>query len=130
MTQLTQTTPSYNPKYFSLTEFNCQETNENEMNPEFLKRLDELRERCGFPFVITSGYRSPNHTIERNKERPGTHAQGIAADIRTIGGREKYEVVKQALSLGFSGIGVAGTFVHVDDRCAHDSSAIPVIWTY
>ena len=43
---------------------------------------------------------------------------------------KKYEVVKQALSLGFSGIGVAGTFVHVDDRCAHDSSAIPVIWTY
>ncbi len=127
---MTQTIPSYNPKYFALSEFNCQETNQNEMKPEFLERLDELRERCGFPFVITSGYRSPNHTIERDKERPGTHAQGIAADIRTIGGREKYEVVKQALSLGFSGIGVAGTFVHVDDRCAHDSSAIPVIWTY
>ena len=50
----------YNPKYFALSEFNCQETNQNEMCPEFLERLDALREACGFPFVITSGYRSPN----------------------------------------------------------------------
>ena len=50
----------YDPKYFALTEFNCQETNQNEMQPEFLKRMDALRKACGFPFVITSGYRSPN----------------------------------------------------------------------
>lgn len=34
-------------KYFSLGEFNCQETGENEMNSEFLMRLDLLREACG-----------------------------------------------------------------------------------
>lgn len=127
---MTQTTPSYKPKYFSLTEFNCQETNENNMQPEFLEKLDELRKRCGFPFVITSGYRSPNHTIERVKEKAGTHAQGIAADIKAISGTQKHEIVKQALDLGFGGIGVARTFIHVDDRCAFDSSAQPVIWTY
>jgi len=120
----------YNPKYFALSEFNCQETNENEMNPEFLRKLDLLREACGFPFVITSGYRSPNHTIERAKRKPGTHAQGIAADIRALSGAEKHEIVKQALALGLGGIGVARSFIHVDDRCANDSSATPVIWAY
>ena len=129
MTQLTQTTPSYNPKYFSLTEFNCQETNENEMNPEFLARLDELRERCGFPFVITSGYRSPNHTIERNKERPGTHAQGIAADIKVRDGVQRFRIVEEAIKMGFSGIGVASSFVHVDIRDL-DGNESPVMWTY
>ena len=52
----------YNPKYFALSEFNCQETNENDMQEEFLKKLDLLRVACGFPFVITSGYRGANHT--------------------------------------------------------------------
>ena len=120
----------YNPKYFALSEFNCQETNENEMNDEFLRKLDELRKACGFPFVITSGYRSPNHTIERAKRKPGTHAQGIAADIRAIGGKEKYEIIKQAIALGFAGIGVAGTFIHVDDRSVTNSNSKPVMWTY
>ena len=120
----------YNPKYFSLSEFNCQETNQNEMCPEFLERLDALREACGFPFVITSGYRSPNHTIERRKEKAGTHAQGIAADIRAISGTEKYEIVKQALLLGFGGIGVARSFIHVDDRSVTNSNSVPVMWTY
>ena len=120
----------YNPKYFALSEFNCQETNENEMCPEFLERLDALREACGFPFVITSGYRSPNHTIERAKRKPGTHAQGIAADIRAISGKEKYKIIEQAIALGFAGIGVAGTFIHVDDRASGDSNVTPVVWTY
>jgi uncharacterized protein YcbK (DUF882 family) len=120
----------YNPKYFALSEFNCQETNENEMNPEFLRKLDLLREACGFPFVITSGFRSPNHTIERAKRKPGTHAQGIAADIKAISGAEKHKIIEQALALGLGGIGVARTFIHVDDRCSVDSNAVPVVWSY
>jgi zinc D-Ala-D-Ala carboxypeptidase len=69
-------------KYFTLDEFNCQVTGENKMEPEFLQKLDRLRAECGFPFVITSGYRHPiEHPIEAAKEVPGTHAQGIAADI-------------------------------------------------
>ena len=47
-----------------------------------MEKVDELRDRCGFPFVITSGYRSPQHPIEAKKDVPGTHAQGIAADIK------------------------------------------------
>ena len=119
----------YNPKYFALSEFNCQETNQNEMCPEFLERLDALREACGFPFVITSGFRSPNHSNERHKEKPGTHAQGIAVDIKAISGTEKYEIVKQALLLGFGGIGVARSFIHVDDRSNTNSNSVPVMWT-
>ena len=42
-------------KYFSIEEFNCQETGENEMSEEFIHKLDELREKCGFAFTVTSG---------------------------------------------------------------------------
>jgi uncharacterized protein YcbK (DUF882 family) len=99
------------------------------MNVDFIHRLDELREACGFPFIITSGYRSPSHSIESRKEKPGTHAQGYAADIKTTGGSQRYKIIEQAFLLGFSGVGVARGFIHVDDRAIHDGKA-PVAWCY
>lgn len=112
-------------KYFKEEEFSCSETGENKISPELIRKLDELREVCNFPFHITSGYRSPNHTIEKAKIKPGTHAQGIAADIHADNGIERRKIVEEALKLGFGGIGVAKTFVHVDIR-----TTSPVMWTY
>lgn len=112
-------------KYFKREEFNCTHTNKNEMDETFLARLDELRGECGFPFTITSGYRDPSHPNEAKKEKPGTHSQGIAADIAVSNGFERMNIVQNALRLGFGGIGVARTFVHVDAR-----DTTPVMWTY
>jgi uncharacterized protein YcbK (DUF882 family) len=112
-------------KYFKLSDFNCQETNENNMSEEFIHKLDELRAACGFPFYITSGYRSEKHSIESKKSKPGTHAQGIAADIAVNGGAQRMAVVKNALAMGFTGVGVARGFIHVDIR-----KTTPVMWKY
>lgn len=114
-------------KWFTTAEMRCRETQECDMKPEFMWALDELRERCGFPFTITSGYRSVNHTAERNKQKGGTHTQGIAADIAVSNGQQRMKIVKEALEMGFGGIGVShsGGFVHVDMR-----TTTPVMWTY
>jgi zinc D-Ala-D-Ala carboxypeptidase len=112
-------------KYFKVEDFNCQETGENEMCPDFLQKLDALREVCGFPFIITSGYRSPNHSIEARKAKPGTHSQGIAADIKVVGGAQRMAIIRNASIMGFNGIGVAKSFVHVDTR-----ETTPVAWKY
>jgi uncharacterized protein YcbK (DUF882 family) len=96
------------------------------MDHEFLVKLDELRERVGFPFIITSGYRDATHPAEARKAEPGTgyHCQGLAADIAVSNGFERMNIVHEAIKMGFS-IGVARTFVHVDDR-----KTTPVMWTY
>jgi uncharacterized protein YcbK (DUF882 family) len=86
-------------KYFTREEFACQETGENEIQDSFVNLLDVLRDTCGFPFRITSGYRSPNHSIEAKKAEPGTHAQGIAADIAVNGGGQRHIIVKNAMAL-------------------------------
>lgn len=112
-------------KHFKLNEFDCKETGENKMDVYFLNLLDNLREECAFPFTITSGYRSPNHSIEKAKSKPGTHAQGIAADIFVKSGHEKYLIIKHAMALGFTGVGVAKSFIHVDIR-----ETSPVVWNY
>ena len=95
------------------------------MNPEFLEKLDELRHECKFPFTITSGYRDPSHSLEAKKETPGMHTKGIAADIYVSNGVDRYKLLITAFNMGFTGIGVAKTFIHVDTRTSQ-----PVVWTY
>ena len=115
--------------YFTREEFACQYTGENNISDVLLLKLDLLRARCAFPFVITSGYRSEDHPIERKKEKAGTHAQGIAADIKVSGGNQRYKIVEQAIQHGFTGIGIARTFIHVDSRIVGADKA-PVMWCY
>ena len=112
-------------KYFSRDEFKCSETGNNEIQDEFVHALDKLREECGFPFAITSGYRDPSHSVEAKKEKAGQHTLGIAADIAVSGGSQRFIIVSKAMELGFSGIGVAKTFVHVDIR-----TTAPMLWCY
>jgi len=112
-------------KYFDISEFDCKETGQNEMDKDFLDRLDKLREACGFPFVITSGYRALSHSMEIKKAKPGTHTQGIAADIAVSNGYDRARIVQFAIELGFAGIGVANSFVHVDTRPGE-----LVMWVY
>tara|TARA_R110002096_G_scaffold342990_1_gene536039 strand:- start:39 stop:386 length:348 start_codon:yes stop_codon:yes gene_type:complete len=104
-----------NFKYFKTEDFACRETGENEISKDFIHALDQLREACKFPFIITSGYRSKEHSVEKRKQNPGTHAQGIAADIKVSGGAQRLAIVKHASAMGMS-VGVAKTFVHVDIR--------------
>ena len=113
-------------KHFKREEFDCQVTGTNNMEQEFLEKLDQLRGACGFPFEVTSGYRHPTkHPIEMKKAVPGTHAQGIAADIKITNAADRLNLVNSALKLGFTGIGVASDFVHVDTR-----GTTPVMWVY
>tara|TARA_R110000787_G_scaffold172398_2_gene285029 strand:+ start:708 stop:1061 length:354 start_codon:yes stop_codon:yes gene_type:complete len=113
-------------KYFKVSDFDCQETGENEMSLDFIGKLDHLRAVLGWPMIVTSGYRSPDHSLERSKPNGGgSHTLGIAADIRVSGGSQRYQIQKQAYACGFTGIGVAKGFVHLDCR---DSE--PVSWVY
>ena len=113
-------------KYFKLQDFDCQETGNNEMDIGFIHKLDHLRAACGFPFIITSGYRDPEgHSLEKAKQKPGQHSYGIAADIAVTGGAQRMQIIKHATALGFTGIGVAKSFVHVDIR-----TTTPMLWSY
>ena len=110
--------------YFKRSEFDCSQTGENKIPDAFIHRLDELRERCGFPFHISSGYRSPEHILEAVKDKPGEHTRA-AADIKCDNGYQRYILLREALEMGFTGIGVAKGFVHLDDRTRGS-----VLWAY
>jgi|TARA_R110000765_G_scaffold393913_2_gene487337 uncharacterized protein YcbK (DUF882 family) len=112
--------------YFDIAEFDCSQSGCNKMEPAFLEKLDELREIVGWSFQITSGYRDLSHSAEVNKPGGGGyHTKGIACDVRVHSGKQKHELIKAAMAHGWTGIGVAKTFIHLDTR-----EDTPVVWSY
>ncbi len=95
------------------------------MDEPFLQALDDLRELVGKPFVINSGYRCPAHNREVGGAPNSQHLHGRAADIACHDAGMRYALLVAAPLFGMTGIGVAKTFVHVDNR-----RGAPAAWTY
>jgi len=115
---------------FTKEEFDCKETNMNEMRDSFLSLLQQLRDELGEPIRITSGYRDPRHSIEASKNAPGVHTRGLACDI-ACDGQQAFRIVQIAIKLGFTGIGVSqkgsSRFIHLD---TFTGTPRPNIWSY
>jgi zinc D-Ala-D-Ala carboxypeptidase len=92
--------------------------------------LDSLREEYGYPIKLTSTYRSPDHPIEAKKSKPGEHAYGAAVDIACVGGEATFKLVKAAIEVGFTRIGISrkSNFVHVG--IGYPGAPETTIWTY
>lgn len=104
--------------------------NMDKMDPKLLGMLDALRKEYGFPIIINSSYRSPEHPIEAKKEKPGEHTYGAAVDIKCVGGEATLRLVKAALKVGFTRIGVSreSNFVHVG--IGYPGAPKMTMWTY
>jgi uncharacterized protein YcbK (DUF882 family) len=115
---------------FSEWEFRCSHCGRMEMRPEFLERLQMLRVAYGRPMPITSGYRCPEHPIEKAKATPGAHASGCAADVG-VHGAAAHELLRLAFHFGFPGIGVHQRgdkrFIHLDTLTGENR---PTVWSY
>ena len=117
-------------KYFTAQELRCQETGEEGMEQVFIDLLDTIREECGFPFVVTSGYRSPEHSIEKRKEKAGSHSMGCAIDIRA-NSQQKYKIIEVAKKHGVTRFGINKAFIHMDIADRYDSRfPSNVVWAY
>ena len=96
------------------------------MNKEFLFKLDDARMLAGTPFRITSGYRTEAHNKKVKGVKGSSHTKGCAVDIAVNSGLERSAIVCALAKVGFTRIGIAKTFVHVDlDKEKQNS-----IWLY
>ena len=99
---------------------------EDNMDEEFLQRLDQARAFADIPFIINSAYRSPEHP-ESIKNPTSSHIKGLAVDIKATDSTTRFKIIEALLSVGFTRIGIANKFIHVD--LDFDKSQ-DVIWTY
>ena len=122
-------------------EFNCPCCGKNEMNESFLGTLTDAREYCRIPMLINSGYRCEKHNKKVGGKvgdkakgiQASTHTVGAAADIHCTESRQRALILCGLLEAGFSRIGIAKTFIHVDmaDRLEGDDQKVEaVFWLY
>jgi zinc D-Ala-D-Ala carboxypeptidase len=104
---------------------------------DLMAMLQMLRDRCGFPLIVTSAARCPTHNARVARTGfTGPHVIGLAVDL-ALSGRRAFEVIGLAIELGFTGIGVKqkgpipGRFIHLD--CITPDTTIhqrPWVWSY
>ena len=130
-------------EYFKIKEFDSPDVKGSgkNMDIQFLRFINELRKRCKFPFVVTSGYRTPEYhksLTDRGYHTSPTsaHLKGLAADIVMTDSKKRARIVYEAmnlcseLSLPFR-VGLAGkskgNFAHID---IDETKKSPKIWIY
>jgi zinc D-Ala-D-Ala carboxypeptidase len=120
-----------NFRYFKIDDFACACGKcQNLINEDFVGRLDDLRHRCGFPLIVSSGYRCPAHNQAVSTTGPnGPHTTGKAADLK-VDRAQARTVIGVASAMGFAGLGVnqkgSGRFIHVDDM----DRPVATVWSY
>lgn len=112
---------------FKSTEFQCPCCNQSFMDQDFLDMLYQARQVAGVPFILNSAWRCSSHNKAVGGSVTSSHMVGNAVDIAATGSAARYQIIKGLMAAGFNRIGVAKTFVHVDNDPAKDDS---VIWVY
>ena len=102
--------------------------NIEDLDPKMKDFIVKLEGTLGRELTITSGYRSPDHPIEKAKKTVGEHTTGLAVDVAAIGGTPVFEIVEAAIDLGCKRLGISrkSNFIHI----GLDASRVTSIWTY
>lgn len=93
------------------------------LDTEFVARLDMARHRAGVPFVITSGYRTPEQNFAVGGVSGSSHEKGLAVDLHCRNSNQLWHILDGLYSVGFNRVGIYfviennipyPTHVHVD----------------
>ena len=95
-----------------------------DMDSSFMRRLNRARRLAGVPFVLNSAYRSVEYELSKKRSGQSMHTLGRAVDIRCLDSKNRALIVAALIKVGFHGIGISNTFIHVDDR------STKLIWLY
>lgn len=91
-------------------------------DPAFLDALEAVRAEAGRALVITSGHRCAGWNAAVGGAALSQHKQ-IAADV-LLAGHDRFALLAAAGRAGFTGFGLARSFLHLDRRVR------PARWYY
>ena len=120
---------NYFPSYESECNCGC---GTNNVNKEHLDRLNLARSIAGIPFPASSFCRCQKHNDDEGGRASSSHVstntrECCATDITITSSRARYLTLNALVKAGFTRIGVAKTFIHVDsDKNKPDE----LVWLY
>ena len=102
-------------------------TDGGKMDINFLHKLDEARAISDVPYIITSGYRTPEHNSKVGGRVGSSHLKGVAVDIKCNNSLDRARILKGLFLVGLGRrVGIAKNFIHVDI----DMNKPSAIWLY
>tara|TARA_R100000700_G_C3174615_1_gene149290 strand:+ start:932 stop:1447 length:516 start_codon:yes stop_codon:yes gene_type:complete len=130
-------------KNFTSSEWQCKCCDDTNVNPDFVAKIQELRDRCGFALPITSGVRCPKNNSVSNGHKNSAHLSttpggacavdlGVQSSVARI-------VLQHALEMDcFDGIGISqrgSKFLHLDMKPRGEpdpktGKGPKVLWSY
>lgn len=114
--------------YFTMEEFRCKcGCNKLIVSGILIDKLNEARKIFGKPMILNSGYRCKQHNADIGGSPNSAHLAGAAADIKCDNSRDRFNMLKALIEVGFNRIGIAETFIHVDISKNLDQE---VTWLY
>lgn len=113
--------PNFSAEEFLKATPSCSIT---DMVPSFMNRLQAARDLAGCPFIINSAYRNQEYELRKKRSGNSMHCLGRAVDISCKDSVTRYRILDAVLKVGFRGIGIGRTFIHVDDRTSM------TVWLY
>ena len=123
--------PPRTVKYFNLSEFDSPDEVDSgdNMDLDFLRKLDEAREIVGIPFKVNSGYRSVNYNKKVGGVSNSSHIKipCCAADIHANTSRDRFLIMSAAIKVGINRIGIGKNFIHLD---TDKTKSQDVTWHY
>jgi hypothetical protein len=108
-------------KYFSQ-----KEVNKFKLKPELWRVLDKAREIAQIPFIITSGYRTPEQNLAVGGKPHSSHLKALGVDILCIDNQKRSKMLKGLLNCGTPlFIEIAQQHIHADlDILIHDMEQV------
>ena len=100
-----------------------------DMKQSTMDMVDEARDLCGFPFIVTCAYRTVEWELAHNRAGTSSHTKGMALDIKCpfADHVKRMAMIRAFLEVGFSRIGIGKNYIHVDNDT---TKAQEVMWTY
>lgn len=104
----------------------CRHCGEFWYDPDYFDALQRTRDIVGVPVIVNSGHRCPEYNAKISKQAQATTSQHLrlAFDLSlTDFSRPPHHLLAACITAGFTSIGLATTFIHVDKRPGR-------FWTY
>ena len=87
------------------------------LQPRLVELLNLARGIAHTPFVITSGFRTPEHNMEIGGASNSAHLRGLAVDLRVTDSNTRFKIVSALLEIGFRRIVVYASDGHLHVDC-------------
>jgi len=118
--------------YFTNKELSCPCCGMLFISDTFLSKLTEARILAGVPFAVNSACRCDAHNKEVGGSPTSSHLVSsthscVAMDIGVTSSAQRFKILAALIKVGFTRIGVAKTFIHVDGDLAKSQE---VTWVY